>query len=287
MKTRKLVKIYTPQPQQGFLGPDHTARAVIQVPYPESDPFIMLMDDILDKKDEEPAGGPHPHAGFETVSLLLEGELGDGVHTMKSGDFQIMTAGRGVIHTETLDKKVKMRMLQLWLALPKQDRWAQPRIQDISVGHVPERSGKGVNIRVYSGTWAGLSSPILNHVPMIVADIQMNSDTRLSEYLPSSYTAFLYVIAGSIHVGDKVLRQNQVGWLDRDAEAGESAVTLQAGSGSAHVILYAGQPQGDEIVSHGPFIADTKEDIQRLYREYRQGEMSHITEVEESQKLVW
>ena len=71
---RKLVTVQTPPAQQGFLGAGHTARPVIQRPYTDSDPFILLMDDVLDKEDDEPAGGPHPHAGFETVSLLLEGE---------------------------------------------------------------------------------------------------------------------------------------------------------------------------------------------------------------------
>src|SRR6059058_3077623 len=128
---RKLVKIETPESQRGFLGQDHTARSVVRGNYSESDPFIVLMDDFLDKKDNEPVGGPHPHAGFETVSLLLEGEIGDAAHKMKGGDFQIMTAGSGIVHTETIDKAAKMRLLQLWVSLPKKDRWATPRVQDL------------------------------------------------------------------------------------------------------------------------------------------------------------
>ncbi len=58
-------------------------------------------------------GGPHPHAGFETVSFLLEGEIGDDAHKMKSGDFQMMTAGSGIVHTETIDKIAKMRLLDI------------------------------------------------------------------------------------------------------------------------------------------------------------------------------
>ena len=123
---RKVIKSYTPSDERGFLGPDHTARAVIQVPFTVSDPFILLMDDMLDKKDNTPVGGEHPHAGFETVSLLLEGEMGDKRHKMKGGDLQIMTAGSGIVHTETMDKIASMRWLQLWLNLPKNDRWAAP-----------------------------------------------------------------------------------------------------------------------------------------------------------------
>jgi redox-sensitive bicupin YhaK (pirin superfamily) len=83
---RKLIKIDTPKGEPGFLGAGHIARPVISGSFLESDPFIMLMDDVLDKKDNTPVGGPHPHAGFETVSFLLEGEIGDDAHKMKAGD---------------------------------------------------------------------------------------------------------------------------------------------------------------------------------------------------------
>jgi redox-sensitive bicupin YhaK (pirin superfamily) len=134
---RKLVKIHTPEGQPGFLGPGHIARPVISGSFSDSDPFIMLMDDMLDKKDNEPVCGPHPHAGFETVSLLLEGEMGDEAHKMKGGDFQLMTAGSGIVHTETIEKMAKMRLLQLWLNLPKKDRAAVPRLQELPSEHVP------------------------------------------------------------------------------------------------------------------------------------------------------
>src|SRR5687767_781471 len=101
---RKLVRTETPAPHTGFLGPDHIARAVVTGEFRDTDPFIILMDDRLDKKDTTPVGGAHPHAGFETVSFLLEGEVGDEAHTMKTGDFQLMTAGSGIVHTETIDK---------------------------------------------------------------------------------------------------------------------------------------------------------------------------------------
>jgi quercetin 2,3-dioxygenase len=183
---RRLVRKYEPAGSPGFLGAGHIARALVQGDFRDTDPFILLMDDMLDKKTDEPVGGPHPHAGFETVSLLLEGEIGDEVHKMKAGDLQMMTAGGGVIHTETIDKKAKMRLLQLWLNLPKKDRWATPRVQDISLDHVPKKSLKGVEIKLYSGSLAGMSSPVKNHVPVIIADIQMQPDTLYSLNLPTS-----------------------------------------------------------------------------------------------------
>lgn len=287
--SRKLIKVQTPPAQQGFLGPDHTARAVIQGNFSESDPFILLMDDMLDKQDEEPVGGPHPHAGFETVSLLLEGEMGDASHSMKGGDFQIMTAGSGIIHTETIDTKANMRLLQLWLALPKKDRWATPRVQDIPLEHVPKVVENGLTIMLYSGSLAGISSPVQNYVPVIVADIQLQPDVTTIQHLPASFNTFLYVIEGSVEVGDenKVLEQNQIGWLDRFSDHAQSQLKLTAGEAGGRVILYAGQPQGDHIVSYGPFIGDTQEDIRRLYQEYRKGNMQHISTVSDTQKIMW
>ncbi len=286
---RKLISVQSPPEQQGFLGGGHTARPVIQKPFPESDPFIVLMDDMLDKRDEEPAGGPHPHAGFETVSLLLEGEMGDSAHKMKAGDFQIMTAGSGIIHTETIDTKSRMRLLQLWLNLPKQDRWTTPRVQDLPLEHAPALSENGLEVRLYSGSLAGLESPVQNHVPVIVANIQMQPGRETVQELPASFNTFIYVLEGGVMIGEDqdILLQDQVGWLNQLSEGGASKLKLTAGNSGVNFVLYSGQPQGETIVTHGPFIGDTEDDIKRLYKEYRDGKMQHISTVPDKQRITW
>lgn len=275
---RKLVHIDTPAAQPGFLGRGHAARPVIQRSFAESDPFIMLMDDMLDKKDDTPSGGPHPHAGFETVSLLIEGEMGE----MRSGDLQMMTAGSGVVHTETIDRPTKMRLLQLWLNLPKNDRWAAPRLQDLSSEHVPHLSGNGVDIKLYSGKLAGLTSPVQNYTPMILADIKIERDSSTVLELPANFNTFLYLLGGTAIVGDSdsILSADQVGWLDIFNSDAGSELKLKAGEKGVRLVLYAGKPTGDAIVSHGPFIGGSNEDIIRLYSEYRQGKMKHISAVD-------
>jgi len=285
---RKLVKINTPQGEPGFLGRGHIARPVITGRFSDSDPFIMLMDDMLDKKDNEPVGGPHQHAGFETVSLLLEGEIGDEAHKMKAGDFQIMTAGSGIVHTETIDKIARMRLLQLWVNLPKKDRWATPRVQDLPLEHVPVLSEKGVHIKVYSGSLGGLTSPIQNYVPMVIADIAIEPGVGTVLQIPANHNTFLYVIDGNVKVGEdeRQLNQYQVGWLDLFGTSTQSELTLSAGEEGVRFVLYAGKPTGENIVSYGPFIADSSDDIQRLYREYRQGRMKHISTVPESRRIL-
>jgi redox-sensitive bicupin YhaK (pirin superfamily) len=286
---RKLVRIETPKPQPGFLGPDHTARAVITGGFSASDPFILLMDDYLDKKDNTPVGGAHPHAGFETVSLLLEGEVGDAAHTMKGGDFQIMTAGSGIVHTETIDKAATMRLLQLWVNLPKKDRLAQPRVQDMPLEHTPTVDEGGVHIKLYSGSLAGLTSPVQNHVPMVIADVRIEPGVTTTLNIPANFNTFLYVLEGSVVIGEdeKQLNKYQVGWLDMGTDDAASELELTAGKDGVRFALYSGKPTGDPIVSHGPFIADSSEDIMRFYSEYRQGKMKHISTVPESQRLSW
>jgi len=285
---RKLIRTDTPKGQPGFLGAGHIARPVLTGGFSETDPFILLMDDMLDKKDNTPVGGPHPHAGFETVTFLLEGEIGDEAHKMKGGDFQMMTAGSGIVHTETIDKIAKMRLLQLWLALPKKNRWATPRVQDLQSGHVPALSENGVSIKLYSGSLAGLVSPVQNYTPLIVADITIEAGATTTLQIPANYNSFLYIIKGSAKVGEdgKQLHQDQIGWLDLFNISDQSDFVLTAGEEGARFVLYAGKPTGDSIVSYGPFIADTSEDIQRLYQEYRQGKMKHISTVPESQRIL-
>lgn len=280
---RKLNKAYTPPSQPGFLGRGHIARPVIQMDFNESDPFIVLMDDILNKKDDVPVGGPHPHAGFETVSLMLEGEMGDEPHEMKGGDFEMMTAGKGIVHTETISQPTKMRLLQLWLNLPKSERHAPPRLQRLALEKVPETFEDGVRIKVYSGSLAGITSPIMNYTPIIIAEIRMNPHATTVQRIPAHFNTFLYVLEGNVLVGDekKILSKDQVGWLDlyKEETQENSELFLEADAGGARYVLYSAMPQNHDIVSHGPFVADSMEEIRRLYADYKQGKIGHISEI--------
>lgn len=286
---RKVATVYAPQAQPGFLGKGHTARPVIAVDFEQSDPFIMLMDDRLEKKDYQPVGGPHPHAGFETVTLVLAGEIGDGEHGLKTGDLEMMTAGSGIVHTETISKPSTMHILQLWLNLPKHERQAQPRVQHIKATHVPYKMEDGIRVKVYSGTFAGLTSPLMNHTPLIVAELKMNPGAKIETKLPSDFSTFLYVIEGSARIGSDgdVTEKDQVAWLNRMDVSAESELLISAGSEGTRLVLYAAQPQRHEIVSHGPFIADSMDDIRQLYSDNRSGRMGHINDVSKDHQFVY
>lgn len=278
---RTIRRMDRPVPEPGFLGEGHTAVPVVRPEqFDENDPFILLMDDRIHLTGDRPAGGPHPHAGFETVTFVLEGRLRtsdrDGEGFLEAGDVQWMTAGRGVIHTETMDRPVDLRILQLWLTLPKKDRWVCPATQDIRGAAVPVRREPGAELRLYSGRSGGLTSPTRNHVPVTLADIRLDPGASIDHELDHADNGFVYGLEGTCRIEDQVLRAGDVGWLDRPRREGAGRLRLVAGERGARVVLYAGRMQHEPIVHHGPFVGDTNEDIIRAYQNYRAGHMGHI-----------
>jgi redox-sensitive bicupin YhaK (pirin superfamily) len=275
--------VKTPAPEPGFIGPGHEAVMVVNpAEFTRNDPFILLMDDRVDRP-EGPLGGAHPHAGFETVTLTLEGSIRDRDEgTLDAGDALWMTAGSGVIHNEEMVSSGKVRVLQLWLTLSKAERWAEPRFERIAGSDVPVRREPGVEIRLYSGRTGELRSPTQNHVPVTLADIRLEPGASVDQELPASYNGFVYVIEGEARVGAEGARllEGKVGWLDRPEGGGESLLRLAAGADSgARLVLYAGEPTGDPIVTQGPFVGDTKQDITRVYREFLAGQFPKMSEL--------
>jgi redox-sensitive bicupin YhaK (pirin superfamily) len=281
---RRIVRVATVPPlAPGFIGPGHLAAQVVSPEdYAVNDPFILLMDDNLDIGDR-PLGEPHPHAGFETVTLMLDGAIHDRDEggEIKAGEVQWMTAGRGIIHGEHMRAKGKVRLLQLWLTLPKDQRWTAPGFQTIHTDAVPVRREPGVEVRIYSGASGNLHSTTRNHVPVTMTEIVMDPHTSVRQDIPPSYNGFAFLIRGSVRIGEDavLLNTRQIGWLDRPNGEGASLLRVLAGEEGARLVLYTGQPQGDPIVSHGPFIGDSKEDIVRLYNEYRFGRFVRMSDL--------
>jgi len=281
---RRISRIYNvPELAPGFVGPGHLAAPVIP---PEdfaiNDPFILLMDDHLDIGDR-PVGGAHPHAGFETVTLLLQGSIYDRDEGgfIEAGEVQWMTAGRGIIHGENVGAKGKVRLLQLWLTLPKADRWTEPGFQTIHTDAVPVRRENGAEVRIYSGGSGSLRSTTRNHVPVTITEITLEPHASIDQEIPSSYNGFVFTLRGSIQAGadNTSLKTGQTGWLDRPQVDGASLLRVTAGEEGARLVLYAGQPQGNPIVSYGPFIGDSKRDIARLYTEFQSGQFVSLSEL--------
>ena len=194
-----------------------------------------------------------------------------------------MTAGNGIIHSEDVRTKGKVRLLQLWLTLPKNKRWIAPDFQTINVNEVPVRREKGAEIRVYSGSSAGLQSGMRNHVPVTMVEINLEPHASAELDIAASYNGFAFVIDGSVRIADTELNSGQIGWLDRSTDVGTSVLRVVAGEFEARLVLYAGQPQGDLIVSYGPFIGDSKQDIARLFAEYQSGRFPRLSELKKQQ----
>lgn len=284
MQIRKISKILRVPYQNGFLGNGHKAKAVLDgLDFKVTDPFIVLMDDVLDLPGGEPAGGPHPHAGFETVTLVLEG---DEKH-FKSGSMEIMTAGKGIIHTEEITTKTKMRILQLWLVLPPEQRWAEPFLQVLHQEAVPVISKPDYEIKVYSGNIQGLSSPVQNQTPFILADFRLDKEVEISQEIPASYNGFIYVLNGKISIGDSIISEGETGLLESGGGSDMGEINFHSVEAGTRFILYAGEPQKAGIVSYGPFIGNTNADIIRLYDEYRSGKIPHLNDIPESRKVVY
>jgi redox-sensitive bicupin YhaK (pirin superfamily) len=286
MISRKIDRILSPKASQGFLGRGHTAIPVIDgSDFDRTDPFILLMDDQLDLPGEGTVGGPHPHAGFETVTLVLEGDSSSG--TFQTGDLEWMTAGSGIVHTEEISTKVKMRILQLWLVLPKAKRWTEPKWQKLHLEHLPTKKESASEVRVYSGTSLGMTAPTQNETPTTIVDFRLAAGEEVAQQIPAAYNGFVYVIEGTVQVGEENIKvsEQQVAWLNKVIEGGNSEVKFTGGEKGSRFIFYAGEPQGSPIVSQGPFIGDTHEDIARLYREYRQGKMDHVRNLPEAQVI--
>ena len=266
----------------GFVGPGHLASLVVSPDdFALTDPFILLADDHLDI-GERPVGGAHPHAGFETVTLILEGAIYDrdegGV--INTGEVQWMTAGRGIIHGENVATHGRVRLLQLWLTLPKADRWTTPAFQDI-------RAERGAGAPRTRRGGARLQRRV-GRLPLGHAQPRAGDDwprpcwrrtrrwNRTSRCRSTASCSCSTVPSPSARRASRPVRW--AGSIVPTARATAWCVPPPVSEG-ARFVLYAGQPQHDPIVSHGPFIGDTREDIARLYSEYRAGTFTRMSEL--------
>ncbi len=268
----------TAAPEPGFIGEGHTAVEVVRsTALAATDPFVLLMDDRLDIPVRRTIGGAHPHAGLETVTLILEGELFDRDEgQMRAGDVVWMTAGRGIIHNEAVEAEGRTRILQLWIALPASDRNLPPRFQIISRDQATVVRGPGAEARLYSGASGGATSTTANRVPVTMIDLKLEPKATFQQDLPASYNGFFYVLEGAVRVGGETIVAGQTGWF------GPSEATnflLEAREDGARLVLYAGEPIGEPLIQHGPFVADSAATINDLFRRYRAGEFTKMSQM--------
>jgi redox-sensitive bicupin YhaK (pirin superfamily) len=251
------------------------------------DPFLML--DYAAPREFSPAAKPrgvgaHPHRGFETVTIVLQGEIehrdSAGNHgVVGPGDVQWMTAASGVIHEEFhsgafTERGGTFEVLQLWVNLPSANKRDAPAYQDLRAGDIPvvPLPNDGGTARVIAGELLSKRGPAKTHSPLLIADLALQAGAQATFDLPAGHTSLLVVRNGSVQVnGGKTIDGVALVTLSR---AGDR-VELKADTNSA-VLLLSGKPLGEPVVGSGPFVMNTAEEIREAYRDYQTGKMGRL-----------
>jgi redox-sensitive bicupin YhaK (pirin superfamily) len=255
---------------------------------PVLSPFLLL--DYAGPAEFPPTSqrlgvGEHPHRGFETVTIVYSGEVehrdssgGGGV--IGPGDVQWMTAAAGLVHEEFHGRAFARRggtfeMVQLWVNLPAEHKWAPPGYQGILNREIPAvdlLQGRGT-LRVIAGEHGEAKGPARTFTPMHVWDLRLPGGAHLDLALPDGHTTALAVLKGSLRAnGSEPIRSAEVGLFDR---AG-TGIAVDCDE-DAVVLLLSGEPIDEPIVGSGPFVMNTEEEILQAIADYRSGKMGHLT----------
>jgi hypothetical protein len=288
----------TPANDTAPLGPRRIAQVVAGVPATEGagvqltrvigqpalpmlDPFLLLDAFRSDRPEDYLAGfPPHPHRGFETVTYLLEGRMRhrdnaghEGV--IEPGGIQWMTAGRGIVHSEMPEQENGLlEGFQLWVNLPAAHKLDPPAYQEHPASRIPlERRDDGVEVRVIAGTTSlQTEGPVLQPLTApLYLDVTLPAGGAFDERTPPGDNAFVYVIKGpvlaaSMTDGDVTLERDDLGILT----LGDS-IALRAADRTARFLIVSGRPLAEPVARGGPFVMNTREEIQQAYEDYEQG----------------
>jgi quercetin 2,3-dioxygenase len=259
-------------------------RVIGQPQLPDLDPFLMLDEFGTDRAEDYLAGFPdHPHRGFETVTYMLDGRMrhrdnhgNEGV--LVPGSVQWMTAGRGLVHSEMPEQQEgRMRGFQLWLNLPGREKMTAPKYQEFGPERIPVATpAQGVTVKVIAGKVNGTTGPISQPATdPTYLDIALEPGAEFTQSLPADYAAFLYVFEGSVKVGGppeaSVLRTHELGVLGEGGEIRLKGVTAGAGEKVARAILVAGRPLREPVAKYGPFVMNTREELQQAFEDFQRG----------------
>jgi hypothetical protein len=252
------------------------------------DPFLLI-DEMgpVEYGPGEAVGAPdHPHRGFETVTYVLEGEV---VHedsaghrgVIKPGGVQWMTAGAGIVHSETpsagvLERGGRAHGFQIWVNLPARLKMTRPRYQELGAEQIPSATSPdgAAKVKVIAGEALGVRAAIATHTPIVYQDWALEPTADVVLPLAAEQRVLVYVFEGDVRVGDgaKPVADGQLAVLG----AGD-AVRLRGGSKPARLLLLAGVPLGEPVARYGPFVMNSEREILQAFDDYRSGRMGEIT----------
>jgi len=277
---RPVARIIRGMPATDGAGVELT-RIIGQPALPMLDPFLLLDAFRSDKPEDYLAGfPPHPHRGFETVTYLLAGRMRhrdnaghEGV--IAPGGIQWMTAGRGIVHSEMPEQEDGLlEGFQLWVNLPAAHKLDPPGYQEYPASQIPLESREGgVEVRVITGvTSKGVRGPVVQPLTgPLYLDVRVPSGGEFSEPLPATHNAFVYVIQGTLVASDADGRTVQLGRDDLGVLASGDAVRFQAGAETTRFLVVAGRPLNEPVARGGPFVMNTRDEIQQAFEDYSQG----------------
>ncbi len=235
------------------------------------DPFLLFDVFESDNPDDYIAGfPPHPHRGFETVTYMLAGQMrhhdnagNEGV--IRAGGVQWMTAGRGIIHSEMPEQENGLMWgTQLWVNLPKRDKMTAPAYQEFAAADIPvkQRDG-GIEIRTIAGESGAVSD---RPTEPLYLDIHMPASARFSEAVPATHNAFLFVIEGSLWIGDQEVVARTMAILG-DGEL----FAAKTKDDASRFLLVAGRRLDEPIARGGPFVMNTHSELRQAIDDYQSG----------------
>jgi len=267
---------------------------VVNRPFPVAglcgiDPFLLL-DELgpVQYGPGEARGAPdHPHKGFETISYILEGgifhESSDGSSTeLLKGDMQWMTAGRGVVHSELpLPNLIKngglFHAVQIWVNLPKKKKMLEPSYQNIRAEQIPIlRPEEGIAIKLFSGKLLEAEGPVKNQMPILYAQLTISpGQTWSTSEVSRGLTTLAYVLRGCGTVSNSDLL-GRTDLVQLEQSAGEIQFRNASKTEEFDLLLLAGEPLKEPIERMGPFVMNTKGELEQAYDDYLSGRMGAI-----------
>jgi redox-sensitive bicupin YhaK (pirin superfamily) len=288
---KKSVRGVVPSPKGHWVGDGFPVRSLFTYDKlgEHLSPFLML--DYAGPAEFAPADQPrgvgeHPHRGFETVTIVYDGEVAHrdsagGGGLIGPGDVQWMTAASGILHDEFHSSAFTRRggtleMAQLWVNLPAKDKMSAPRYQtllsaDIPDVPLPDEAGR---LRVIAGSYEQSTGPAQTFTDLDVWDVRLNAGRTASLRLPPGHTAAIAVLKGAILVnGSPPVGHAQLLVLDREGDE----VLIEAAAGERAVFLVlSGEPIAEPIVGYGPFVMNSREEIEAAMDDFRRGKFGSM-----------
>ena len=266
MAARSIARIINAQPTQDGAGVS-LFRSLGGQQLPDWNPFLLLDEIRSDDAADYIAGFPeHPHRGFETVTIMLEGKMrhrdnqgNEGV--IESGGVQWMTAGRGIVHAEMPEQDAgKLWGFQLWVNLPAQHKMMTPRYQDIPARDIPTVRREGATLRLMAGELDGETGPVTDIVthPTLI-DLHLHGEVSLT--LPER--GFVYVYDGALQCGAQRVSAQQLALLSASGE-----LTL---TGDARALVVATGALNEPVARYGPFVMNTRAELMQAFEDFQAG----------------